>query len=193
MLTKTDNLVSRIRECCIVRGVDVLPQGHVRIETAFLYPDGSSIDVFVVHDEGRSPMSPPKISDLGQTAELLLNHGVKPWANTTLEDVLPLYGVELIGGALEKTIGWPEESLERAIILLGQACIRMSGQATLALPPAPTTEGNMTDQVTDQAPQQDPPLSMRRFLAFLKAHRPSLTENGLIRSCRLWRAGNMSA
>ena len=36
-------------ELCMVRGKDVVPRGHLRLETKFLYPDRSSVDLFVVN------------------------------------------------------------------------------------------------------------------------------------------------
>jgi hypothetical protein len=123
-------LVQRLKGLCMVRAADILPKGHIRVQTGFLYPDGSSVDVFVVNDS-RAPLLPPsRISDLGQTMGFLLNHDVKPWTSKKrriqLEETISLYGVELVGGALEKPIIDVQDSLRDGIILLGQACVRMS-------------------------------------------------------------------
>jgi hypothetical protein len=114
----------------MVRGVDLLPKGHLRIETRFLYPDGSSVDVFLV-DDPRQPLLPPsRLSDLGQTMSFLLNHELKPWTSKKrkiqLEEAISLYGVELVGGALERPIADTQDALKEGIVLLGQACVRMS-------------------------------------------------------------------
>lgn len=123
-------LVKALQGRCMVKTVDILPKGHIRIQTGFLYPDGSSVDVFIVNDP-REPLLPPsKLSDLGQTMAFLLNHDVKPWSSkkrrVQLEEAVSLYGVNLAGGALEKPISNTQESLSQAILLLGQACLRMS-------------------------------------------------------------------
>ena len=50
----------------LVLSVDVVPKGHIRLETAFVYPDGGSIDLFLRCD--RPTLT---LSDLGQTATML--------------------------------------------------------------------------------------------------------------------------
>ncbi len=108
----------------------MLPKGHIRIQTGFLYPDGSSVDVFVV-DEPSAPLLPPmRLSDLGQTMAFLLDHDVQPWTSkkrrTQLEQAIDLYGASLRGGALELPVTPTDDSLQEGIVLLGQACVRMS-------------------------------------------------------------------
>lgn len=126
----TSTLIATVRNYCMVRGVDVVPKGHVRIETGFLYPDGASVDVFLVNDPREPLQAPSRLSDLGQTMGFLLNHDVKPWTSkkrrVQLEDAISLYGVEMVGGSLEKKITDKPRSLEEAIILLGQSCVRMA-------------------------------------------------------------------
>ena len=124
------SLKERVPKLCMVKSVDVVPKGHLRIETGFLYPDGSSVDVFLVNDP-REPLLPAsKVSDLGQTLAFLLDHDVKPRGSkkrqAQLETAISLYGVSLAGGALEKSISDTQDSLGEAIILLGQACVRMA-------------------------------------------------------------------
>lgn len=121
--------VERFRKLCLVRGVDVLERGHIRVETGFLYPDGSSVDVFLTNDR---PLFPPTVlSDLGQTTDFLVHHGVKYWNSrkrrSQLETDLSLYGVKLDGGALTLQLeDLNAETLEAAVLMLGQACVRMS-------------------------------------------------------------------
>lgn len=109
----------------LVRSVDILPKGHVRIETIFLYPDGSSVDVFV-KEEGL--FQAHTLSDLGQTMAWLMDVQVKPWTSKKrqrfVEDALRLYNVELKGGALET--GFTPTRLSDDIVRLGQACVRVS-------------------------------------------------------------------
>jgi hypothetical protein len=117
----------RVQGHGLVRGVDTLPKGHVRIETAFLYPDGSSVDVFLVDD---APLfAPGKLSDFGQTTAWLLDVQVRPWLSKKrqrfVEDALRIYGVEQHGGALEFSL----ESLDRltdGLVKLGQPSPRSS-------------------------------------------------------------------
>lgn len=110
----------------LIRGVDQVPKGHLRMETAFLYPDGSSIDVFVVETAATGAL---KLSDLGQTTSWLLDVQVRPWLSKKrqrfVEDALRIYGISQSGGALE----WPMNSLEQVVdgvVRLGQACVRIA-------------------------------------------------------------------
>ncbi|OGQ86115.1 MAG: hypothetical protein A2289_27090 [Deltaproteobacteria bacterium RIFOXYA12_FULL_58_15] len=111
----------------LVRDVEKIERGHVRIETAFLYPDGASIDVFLVED---APLLPPvRLSDLGQTTSWLLDVQVKPWLSkkrrTLLEDALRVYGVEQCGGALQLKLPSTAELVE-GVVRLAQACLRVA-------------------------------------------------------------------
>ncbi|WAS93278.1 DUF1828 domain-containing protein [Nannocystis punicea] len=100
---------------------------RLRCETAFLYPDGSSVDVFVWETD---PLFPRLLlSDLGQTVTWLLDMQVKPWQSKRrqqlLQDAIQLYGVRQAGGALELPIESRAE-LVSGIIRLGQACVRVA-------------------------------------------------------------------
>ena len=119
--------IDEIRELtaghALVREIDVVPKGHVRLETAFLYPDGSSIDVFVRND------APLRLSDLGQTTTWLLDMQLRPWLSKKRQrfvaEALRLHGVEQAGGALELRLASPN-SLVAGIVSLGQAAVRVA-------------------------------------------------------------------
>jgi hypothetical protein len=113
----------------LVRGVDALPRGHVRLETAFLYPDGSSIDIFV-KEQAATPLLPSHtLSDLGQTTTWLLDMQVKPWLSKKRQqivvDILKIHGVQQNGGAFELEMKGYNELIED-IVRLGQACARIA-------------------------------------------------------------------
>jgi hypothetical protein len=36
-------LKKKLADSSLIRAIDLLPKGHVRIETGFLYPDGSFV------------------------------------------------------------------------------------------------------------------------------------------------------
>jgi hypothetical protein len=116
-----------LRDRSLVRSVDVVPRGHVRIGTSFLYPDGGAIDLFVV---AQDPLfSTYKLTDLGQTTSWLLDVQVRPWLSKKrqrfVEDALRLYGVTQSGGAFERPLASLDE-LMQGIVLLGQACVRVA-------------------------------------------------------------------
>lgn len=109
----------------LVRAVDQLPTGPVRFETTFLYPEGSSIDLFLLEDGALLPAT--RLSDLGNTMAWLHDVQVKPWLSKKrqqfLGDALRTLGVTQRGGALELPIAGTDV-LVAGIVRLGQACIR---------------------------------------------------------------------
>jgi hypothetical protein len=118
-------------ELCMVRSKDVVPRGHLRLETKFLYPDRSSVDVFVVNDAQQQLVAgSPVLSDLGQTTAWLADVQVRPWQSKKrqrfLEDAIYVLGVRQNGGALETEFAPNHQDLEDAVIRLGQACVRVA-------------------------------------------------------------------
>ena len=124
----------QLRDSSLVREIDVVPKGHIRIMTGLLYPDGASVDVFIVNDTPVTPTSatpakPPRLSDLGQTIAWLLDVGVRPWQSKKrqafIEDVLRLHDVQQDGGALLLDLK-PGDDLMVGILRLAQSCIRVA-------------------------------------------------------------------
>jgi len=113
---------------CVVRGTDVLPRGHIRLETRFTYPDRSSIDLFI-----RNPVQTGGkliLSDMGQTTNWLSDLLIKPWQSKKrtrfVEDALHTLDIRQVNGALETGFGPTQESLMDATVRLGQACVRVA-------------------------------------------------------------------
>ena len=117
-------------DLCMVRGMDVVPRGHLRLETKFLYPDRSSVDLFVVNGTQQQFLAAPTLSDLGQTTSWLADVQVRPWQSKKrqrfLEDAIYVLGVRQNGGALETEFAPNHQELEDAVIRLGQACVRVA-------------------------------------------------------------------
>lgn len=135
MTTLTENAQGPIDQIagkiCVVRSVDTLPKGHLRLETRFSYPDRSSIDLFVVANAQASiPGTKPVLSDLGQTTLWLSDVLVKPWQSKKrqrfVEDSLRVLDVRQNGGALETDFEVTPDSLLDAVVRLGQACVRIA-------------------------------------------------------------------
>lgn len=117
----------RVAGHSMVAAIEQSSTGLIRVETRFLYPDGSSVDVFVLEEDGLYPSK--HLSDLGQTMSWLLDVQVKPWLSNKrqgfLQDVIRLYQVEQRGGELVRPIGSLEDVVP-GIVALGQACVRVS-------------------------------------------------------------------
>jgi len=122
-----NEIQKRLKGHSIVRHVDQVPRGHVRIETAFLYPEGSSVDLFVPEDRTLVPQL--RLSDLGRTMEWLLDVQVRPWLSkkrqSFVEDALRVHGVRQEGGALEVPLASLDEIVE-GVVRLGQTCVRVA-------------------------------------------------------------------
>lgn len=131
----------------LARSIEQLPKGHVRIETAFLYPDGSAVDVFVVEQDPLLPAT--KLSDLAQTTSWLADVQVKPWLSRKrqqmLHDALRIYGVRQEGGALERSMSSLADLVD-GVVLLGQACVRV---ADLAYTRRSSVQSTFAEQVEE--------------------------------------------
>lgn len=120
-------MIDTVRQLCqgqaVIRCVDLIPKG-VRIQTNFLYPEGSNIDLFLL--EGGPPF---RISDLGNSYQWLLNVQIRPWLDlryqVIIDEILQLYGVIQNGGAFELSISSLDEFLS-GVVRLGQVCFRVT-------------------------------------------------------------------
>lgn len=116
----------------LVRGIDVLPKGHIRIETAFHYPDGSTMDLFIPRDDGfLGDLEPIELTDFGNTLSWLAQLGINPLKSRRrrklMNDVLRVYGITEHGTSLKCRA--PTNELGAGIIRLGQACLRIADLA----------------------------------------------------------------
>ncbi len=125
------NIEAVLQASALVKSVDRVNQ-YIRCETSFLYPDGSSVDVFVCPEQ---PLGRYVLSDLAQTLTWLLDLQVKPrhskrrqalLEQALLEDAIQLHGVtQDDDGALRLHIAEPKD-LTPGILSLGQACVRVA-------------------------------------------------------------------
>lgn len=120
-----------LADLCMVQGTDVVPRGHVRLETKFSYPDGTSVDLFVAKPVQHALFAREHLlTDFAQTTAWLADVQVQPWKSkkrqSFLEEVLAVLDVRQNGGALEAPFDNTHDSLESAVIRLGQACVRVA-------------------------------------------------------------------
>lgn len=124
-----------LRQFGLVRSFDKLPKGHMRLETAFYYPDGSGVDLFIRTDNGLlAEIEPLELTDFGYTLNWLAQLGINPLKGQRrqklVNDVLEIYRVKEHGTALKCRI--VQNELAIGIIRLGQACIRIADLAFTA-------------------------------------------------------------
>lgn len=117
------------KSCPLVEEIDLLPKGHVRISTAFRYPDGSSVDLFIANlQDLMSKVMPMTLTDFGNTFLWLDQMDIRPLRSSRRRrltfDILETYGIEHSKGVLSCNVT-PQE-LAMGVIRLGQACIRVA-------------------------------------------------------------------
>lgn len=97
------------------------------METAFLYPEGSSVDLYVTN--GDAAGSALGLSDLGETLDWLRDVDVDPMSSPSrrrlLDEILKNGGITMRGGALEIPLA-SLDHLPEGIVRLGQACLRVA-------------------------------------------------------------------
>ena len=90
----------------LIREIDLLPSGHLRLLTEFTYPDGSSVDLFLVRSEDGGF---DRVSDLGSTLELIGLCSLDDVDEGTASAAAENCGGVLRAGMLEKLVGSAEE------------------------------------------------------------------------------------
>ena len=116
-------------DCSLIKAIDLTSKGHIRMQTSFLYPDGSHVDIFIKKNHGLlASVEPLLITDFGTTFAWLSNAQVHPKKSkrraAVMDDILATYGIRLNGSSLE--LHTEDNRLSEAIIRLGQACLRLS-------------------------------------------------------------------
>jgi len=100
--------------------------GYTRAQTALIYPDGSSIDVFFKLSDQATQA---ELTDLGTTVGWLMDMGIQTWTTSRRRDqvqsVLDAFDAGQKGAEIVVTVR-PGEALASAIIRLSQACARVS-------------------------------------------------------------------
>jgi hypothetical protein len=119
-----EQIQERLSKNSLVEHVDkVGPKQHIRVETGLKYPDGSSIDVFLLNQDELV------LSDLGQTMSWLVEVQVSPWKSkkrqAILEKSIELLNVVQQGGTLEYRPKSNDE-IGKGLLLLAQACFRVA-------------------------------------------------------------------
>jgi hypothetical protein len=128
--SELEEVQRRLVECSLVKAADITTKGHIRMQTAFLYPDGSNVDIFI--RKRRDLISPVEteiyLTDFGTTISWLANLQVSPLKSkrrkALMQDIIETYGVADNGGSLELRVS-PHE-LTGGLIRLGQACLRLA-------------------------------------------------------------------
>lgn len=131
----------------LIESVDTVQRGHLRIASAFRYPDGSTVDLFIANQRDLlSGVGPLTLTDFGNTFLWLDQRDIRPLKSARrkrlTEDVLETYGVTHNRGALSCTVD--KKDLLPGIIRLGQACIRV---ADLTFTQRVAAQGSFAEEV----------------------------------------------
>lgn len=131
----------------LIEAVDTVPKGHLRLASAFRYPDGSTVDLFIAKQpDGPSDVGSLLLTDFGNTFLWLDQLDIRPLKSARrkrlTEDVLETYAVTHSRGALSCAVD--KEDLLPGIIRLGQARIRI---ADLTFTQRLTAQGSFAEEV----------------------------------------------
>ena len=100
--------------------------GHVRIRTPFVYPDGDVIDIFLKQTPGGNIF----LTDLGETLRWLRTQSASPKRTIRqrriLEDICMAHRVEVSNSELLIPISPSSDSFADAVTRLSQACSRVA-------------------------------------------------------------------
>jgi len=134
----------------MVVSADRLTNGHVRIQTALEYGDGSSIDVFVVN---QTEINAVLLTDFGNTMNWLMDAGVKPTATKRrqafVRRVLEQFDIENRSGALELRVPTLND-VPAGVLRLSQACMRIADMVLTAKMRLPTAFGERVAEVFEE-------------------------------------------
>ena len=132
MIGSTTNSISeiddRLIDCSLVEAVDKTAKGHLRLQTNFRYPDGSSIDLFIKkRNDLLDQVEPILLTDFGNTSAWLSNLQIYPnksqRRSAFMSDILETYGVRNSSGNLELSV--EPGQLAAGLMKLGQSCLRL--------------------------------------------------------------------
>jgi len=113
----------------LIEAVDEVPRGHLRLASAFRYPDGSTVDLFIVRQRDLlSDVAPLTLTDFGNTFLWLDQLDIRPLKSARrkqlTQDVLETYEISQTRGALFCSVD--KKNLLPGLIRLGQACLRIA-------------------------------------------------------------------
>lgn len=162
-----EELKTLVNSYSLARDVDRVPKGHLRIETGFLYPNGESVDLFLVQT-AELPLRGLLLTDFGNTMGWLFDLQMKPWLSkkrkALTEETLCMYGVTLEGGALQIKLDSANQ-IPEAIAKLGQACIRI---ADLIYTRRSSLQTDFSEQVEETLADIDLPYETNAVLVGLR-------------------------
>lgn len=133
----------------LVRTVEPTSRGHVRIETAFSYPDGSTVDLYLARrDDLLEGVTPPILTDFGNSLSWLMDLNIFPHRTKRrahlLSDIIETYQVNREGAALQTEV--IDNNILDALVRLSQACIRVTD---LSFTQRFVTKGRFSEEVED--------------------------------------------
>lgn len=128
MIDNLQSMADTLRGCDLVRTTDRLEKGHLRLETHFLYPDGSMMELYLANGAG-DLFNAFTLTDFGNTLAWLGYLGIDPTRQkrrrAIMQDVLDNYGITRDGAALSCRITEAKD-IPVALCRLGQACVRVA-------------------------------------------------------------------
>ena len=102
-----------------------VPQEGVRVRTSLMYPDGGIVDVFVL-ERGNGYIVTDFGDALGWLRMQSVNVQPSPQQNLMIKEICHTLGIELHSGQLVLRSGGIDDMLEKAVLRVAQAVVRVS-------------------------------------------------------------------
>jgi len=114
----------------LVQDCKEIKPGLLRLTTAFKYPDGSSVDLFL-RQNPNTMLDSFTLTDLGETTAYLLEMNIRPWKTERrkklIAGICETLHVTQDGGEFKLVLAdYESDKLGDAFVRLAQTCIRVS-------------------------------------------------------------------
>ena len=123
------DLKIQLQKNVFIGTIDTVPKGHIRINTGFIYPDGSSIDIFLDKNSLTHENTKPVLTDFGSTLSWLDNMEIDPLGTEAYKihsaNLFHNHNCEFVDGAIRLQLNTMQE-LTLGIFHIGQACLRFA-------------------------------------------------------------------
>ncbi len=135
-LLSCSEMIARIASSGVITECDQVRDGAVRMATAFTYPNGDGIDIFLNEDRAIPLFPGYLLSDYGQTVSYLQQLRLKPWSTKrrqqVIGDICESLDVKFEGGEFNLHFDSLDTAEMGAFVLrLVQACIRLADMSLM--------------------------------------------------------------
>ena len=128
MTISIPEIQSTLSGSTLALNINAISGGHIRIQTAFLLPEGAYIDVYIKNENQLNLDGKVTLTDFASTICWLDDFQIQPWKSPgnkrRMSHILECFDIQYNAGALECRV-LPQD-LAAGVMRMGQACLRMA-------------------------------------------------------------------